>query len=625
MSLGGFYQIMPSILAYLFSFLLDLLCAWFGWYCVYVFPTMNLIGGGVPPLLLSSPLSPSIPALPPPFATDVSLMPDLACIQPQDSAPITSACGVHEVAVIIAFYATLVMLILVLHQLHVFQADGPRRKAKPLPRAHQPDLHRIAVRRENRQAHIAYMISIPILLSVALPRPFQFLVQMSIQSIYSARALMLPASRRTHDIEYHTRGYTAASQMLQHIIGHDPLEEQVNALRTMLDVADRPATMKPPFVLSQHPHSQLLSPSQHDLFSRVRKRRMGYADLIVMGNAGCSKTTMYLALASMFKVHVVVPSNELLADVTSRAAVLGVALEASTQHKVFDQDLSGAILLVDEVWLLPEWHVRAIFALAEKVIAFGDPYQTNDLGFGQTTQSRFTRDVSEKVVELPTSFTVPQDTMAYARLLRLIPGHYRTVSPVRQSMFVLTSNANISCPVITGSRECKAGMAHDEVRTIVTAQGARFESACAHVCGRDLTVLEAAGTFGTGNNRRPLMWTMISRHSFKLYLDLSPSFYNSFGVFDFPSAVNDENIEYILPPEFRAVVKVTAHAPGIHFDTFTPVKMHWQSPMTICVSNASTSIVVNVPYALCQFSDIMLIDSFSFPSTHRAIVSIVRV
>jgi len=487
----------------------------------------------------------------------------------------------------------------------------------PIPR----DRRSTQLRRAYHQAFVAFIFSDPIFKFLYNPPVWRNLTFFTVQSFFSSKALALPALRRRHDLSYHTRGYQFVQDLLSNIIGFPPLEEQVDAVRCLFDLADRDPGRKPDFLFDTQPHSQLLSPSQHELFQRVRRRRCSHADLIIQGNAGCSKTTLYLALATVFPVFVVVPSNELLADVVSRAAVLGVDLQASTQHRVFDQDVSHRILLVDEVWLLPAWHVRAIFALSPKVVAFGDPYQTNDLGFGQTAVSRFSPSPLERVIDLPTSFTVPKDTMALAHRLNLVPDHYRTLSSVSVSMYRLDRAANIYCPVITGSRECKAGMSHDEVRTIVTAQGARFSSAAAHICGRDLSVLEPSGTFASGQNRRPLLWTLISRHSHMLYLDLAPAFFSSFGFIDLPVAVDNDDILYVPAPRFRTY-SVAANQAGLHFVTVTPVTLSWLAPTLVRLSNSTMSINVNTPL-VPTFQDVLILDTHSIDIPSRLAVSII--
>jgi len=487
----------------------------------------------------------------------------------------------------------------------------------PAPR----DYRHTQLRRAHYQAFVTFILSDPIFKFLCDPPVWCNLTSFTVQSFLSSKALALPAPRRRHDSSYHTRGYNFVHDLLSRIIGFPPLEEQVDAVRCLFDLADRDPVDKPDFFFDTQPHSQLLSPSQHELFQRVRRRRCSHADLVIQGNAGCSKTTLYLALATVFPVFVVVPSNELLADVVSRANVLGVDLQATTQHRVFDQDISRRILLVDEVWLLPAWHVRAIFALSSKVAAFGDPYQTNDLGFGQTAVSRFSPSPLEKVIDLPTSFTVPKDTMALAHRLKLVPAHYRTLSSVSVSMYRLDRAANIYCPVITGSRECKAGMSHDEVRTIVTAQGARFSSAAAHICGRDLSVLEPSGTFASGQNRRPLLWTLISRHSHMLYLDLAPAFFSSFGFIDLPAAVDNDDILYVPAPRFRTY-SLAANQAGLHFVTVTPITLSWLAPTLVRLSNSTMSINVNTPL-VPTFQDVLILDTHSINIPSRLAVSII--
>jgi hypothetical protein len=288
------------------------------------------------------------------------------------------------------------------------------------------------------------------------PRPFH------ISSI-------LPGTFTTTGFVVHSRSRDYIFSLLARILRCPPLAEQVTACQLMFDVADR-VLHKPALDRAINgPTGYLASPSQLALYSRVCSRVFGAFSLIIAGNAGCSKTTLYLALATVFDVTVVVPSNELRDDVEARALALGLELSVITQHAIFDQpDVAMTVLLVDEVWLLPEWHIRAIAALSERCIAFGDPYQTNDLGFGQSSQSVFVPLASERWVELPTSFTVPRDAMDLAIALKLVPSHYRTLSPVGTSIYRLTGAARFNCPVVSASRECKAGFSTEHAYTIVT-------------------------------------------------------------------------------------------------------------------------------------------------------------
>jgi hypothetical protein len=268
---------------------------------------------------------------------------------------------------------------------------------------------------------------------------------------------------------------------------------------------------------------------------------------------------------------------------------LGLTPTIVTQHVVFDIDVQDRLVLMDEIFLLPEWHVRAIAGLSSRSIGFGDYCQTADLGFGQTAQSVFSCVPGEFYAELPTSFTVPQDVMALAHRLQLIPDHYRSLSSVHDSMFALRSIANFSCPVVTGSRECKVGFTNSLAYTIVTIQGARVESLVAHMCGRDLTVLDPAGTFATGMNRKKLLWTMLSRHSQRLYLDLAPAFSSSFGDWNLPFAENNDDIEYLPDPAFRVILS-PSQLNGVVFNTFTPVTVEFVSPIQIRIYNNFTSV-----------------------------------
>jgi hypothetical protein len=271
--------------------------------------------------------------------------------------------------------------------------------------------------------------------------------------------------------------------------------------------------------------------------------------LIVFGIAGCSKTTLYLALASRFPCAVVVPSNELKDDVVQRANVFGFDIVAYTQHEVFEMDLTGRILLIDEIFLFPEFHVRAIAALADRVIGFGDPAQTHDLGFGQNFQARFAPQADENQVELPVSFTVPQDVMRYAKSMGWIPHHWSSLSPVQNSMEWVHRHANFNIPTITFSRECKVGFVQNSQLsyTVVTAQGARIPRVVVHLCDRDLGVLSPAGTFASGDNMLPMIWTAFSRHTEKLYLDVSAIAANTFAFPHLPFSPDNEDISYIPP------------------------------------------------------------------------------
>jgi hypothetical protein len=469
---------------------------------------------------------------------------------------------------------------------------------------------------------LRYVSSLPIMKAVLSGEsPFRFLTVLHVQSIYSKHVRQMSAPKPV-DQDFHTRSFSFISNLLEEIIGQEPLPEQVACCQRMYDVADGYLLKSPVGVVTITPDSQLLSPSQHSLFARVRRRNLSLFNLVVQGNAGCSKTTMYLALAVHHKVTVVVPSNELADDVEQRALDADVVITVLTQHVVFDFDQSDALLIMDEIWLLPEWHVRAIAALSERSIGFGDPYQTNDLGFGQLALSAFSIHPLEPSVELRTSFTVPQDVMAKAIELRLVPAYYRTLSKVKISMRMLRSIAHFSCPVVTGSRECKSGYANDRTYTIVTIQGARVTSLVAHICGRDLSVLEPSANFSTGYNRSKLLWTMLSRHSQDLYLDFAPAFFSSFGSWDLPFAENDHNITYLESPDFQVEVIHSGPRPGTFFQTFTPVTVEFLGCNNIRIYNVTHSHLCTIPIQFSHFPDIDLRDEYTLPhhTTSKTII-----
>jgi len=437
---------------------------------------------------------------------------------------------------------------------------------------------------------------------------------------------ILPGTSTTTGLVVHSRSRDYIFSLLARILRCPPLAEQVTACQLMFDVADcvlhKPALDR----AINGPTGYLASPSQLALYSRVCSRVFGTFSLIIAGNAGCSKTTLYLALATVFDVTVVVPSNELRDDVEARALALGLELNVVTQHAIFDQlDVARTVLLVDEVWLLPEWHIRAIAALSERCIAFGDPYQTNDLGFGQSSQSVFVPLASERWVELPTSFTVPRDAMDLAIALKLVPDHYRTLSPVRVSIYRLTGAARFNCPVVSASRECKAGFSTEHAYTIVTIQGARVENLVAHCCGRDLTVLAADGTFSSGVNRSKLLWTMLSRHSRRLYVDFSDAFYASFGHIPIPVLSTDnEDVEYLEEPLFRVRQLNEGYSIGFSFSSFTPVLIQRLSSTSIVISNRRMRVVRTVPYPVPAFADFVALDPILVPTSFGRLTFIIE-
>jgi len=404
--------------------------------------------------------------------------------------------------------------------------------------------------------------------------------------------------------------------LLQAVIRAEPLPEQILAFRLMYRVA-RGALEKPDFIFNdlRAPTAFQHSPTQASLFSLVRNRELSSFNLIVHGNAGCSKTTLYLALASMFKVVVVVPSNELRTDIETRAAIYGVNIVVFTQHEVFacQAFVTDSVLLIDEIFLLPEWHIRAIAALSPRVIGFGDPWQTQDLGFGQMFLAPLQPRDNECIIELPTSFTVPQDVMALAISFQLVPPHYRTISRVETSMFKLRSICSFDCPAITGSRECKAGYPSEKTYTIVTVQGARFEDVVVHSCDRDLAVFDPNASFGSGINRNRLLWTMLSRHSRRCYLDFSPTFYRAFGPIPASYAEDDDVIKYFPTPQFEIQVFDTP-SHFINFHTFTPVTVSFVSPFIIKVYNNNCSKTLTLRAAITPFHDILLVDDLSLPN-----------
>jgi hypothetical protein len=349
----------------------------------------------------------------------------------------------------------------------------------------------------------------------------------------------VPPHQRSHRYCYDLLARVTAPQQ--------PTDEQVNCLQAMFMAAD--GHMAKPALDHKiiTPEWEDLSPTQMYLTERVKGRPLGTFNLVVKGVAGCSKTTMYLAFALVVPTVICCPSNELVADVYARAEQLGAHVQVFTQHTVLDQHIGDSVLLVDELWLYPEYHIRAIAAVARTAIGFGDPYQTNDLGFGQQFQAVFTLQTNEPSIELSTSFTVPQDVIRIAHDNLMIPKHWTSVSPVQESLFLVRGATKFDCPVITMSRECKAGFSTDDRSyTVVTAQGARFKNVVLHICDRDLSVLSPSGTFNSGGNRNPMLWTMLSRHSNCAYIDFNrPTFYN------FNITINNfaDNLVYLKHPK----------------------------------------------------------------------------
>jgi hypothetical protein len=181
--------------------------------------------------------------------------------------------------------------------------------------------------------------------------------------------------------------------------------------------------------------------------------------------------------------------------------------------------------------------------------------------------------------------------------------------------------------VVTASRECKAGFTEHTAYTIVTIQGARIPVLVAHCCGRDLTVLAADGTFSSGVNRSKLLWTLLSRHSLRLYLDFSPAFFSSFGSFDVPYLeTDDEYITYAPEPDFGLqVVSANIHL-GVAVSTFTPVVVSWVSPTCIRFSNRTRTIERYLPFALPRFDSFIAVDPVNLPALFgRLSIDVVRI
>lgn len=245
-------------------------------------------------------------------------------------------------------------------------------------------------------------------------------------------------------------------------------------------------------------------------------------DVCLSGIAGCAKSTLYLHLAEILNIVVVVPTNELRDDLLVRMNAMGVVLTVVTQHAVFELDLAGTdLLIIDEAFTLPHYHIAAICGLHHHTVICGDPFQLVDMGYGADHTDPLRPECAAIQLELTTSFTVPQDVLELAIRNRLIPAHWRTVSTVRHSIIPLGSSdvlpANVMC--VCGSRECAVGgrLSAARQRTIFTSQGSRFPEVVFHVCERDHSAIDAGADH---QQRSGLIWTAISRHTRVLYLDL---------------------------------------------------------------------------------------------------------
>jgi hypothetical protein len=261
------------------------------------------------------------------------------------------------------------------------------------------------------------------------------------------------------------------------------------------------------------------------LRDQINSRVSRLPDVIVQGIAGCAKSTIYLELARHLNIVVIVPSNELADDLVQRAAAAGVTIVVLTQHIVFTFPgvESFDLLVIDEAFTLPSYHVYALCALNPRSVAVGDPSQLTDMAIGAEIASPLTVDAAQ-VFELPVSFTVPQDVIALAHAQGLIPRHWRSVSPVTNSIRILLPGDTVPpLPMITASRECAAGgrLSFARQRTIFTVQGQRYGEAILHICQRDHSAIDA-GSFH--QQRMGLIWTALSRHTQVLYLDLCQRF-----------------------------------------------------------------------------------------------------
>lgn len=417
---------------------------------------------------------------------------------------------------------------------------------------------RMLAARARRQYYVNFFF-LPVILSYPfrLYGAFRFIDPNQFAILTRAARRRLPKSFPTADWS----GRQHLQWVIKHLTGKDALPSQISCLTKMYGVAQG-FYPKPRYTGSTRTATREgSSASQLHLVDKVIGRALSCFNLIVQGNAGCSKTTMYLGLALQFKCAVIVPSNELMEDIEKRAFDLGIDILVSTQHVCFDLDLSDYVLLVDEIWMLPEYHVRAIANLSSRVIGFGDPYQTHDLGFGQLFQSRFQQQVDEEFVELPVSFTVPQDIITLAKSLGLIPHHWSSLSSIETSLYRLRNLAELKMPTISFARECKVGFRSSigNEYTVVTAQGARFYSVAHHICDRDLGILSPSGTFSTGDNLKPLLWTSLSRHSRLCVLDWSNSAYITFRVAPPPICNDDSVVKYLLDGDPQGVFITSTH------------------------------------------------------------------
>jgi len=218
-------------------------------------------------------------------------------------------------------------------------------------------------------------------------------------------------------------------------------------------------------------------------------------------------------------------------DITRRATELGNCdLAVVTQHAIFDMDTAPyAIMFIDEAFTLPAYHVYAIANMHSHVVIAGDHCQLSDMAMNAHSTSALRPMDAIIRLELPESFTVPQDVMRFGHERLNVPTHWFSSSPIVVSMFPIIPGEprDLSIPTISGSRDCAQGTPLRDAgptknRTIFTSQGQRFREVIYHICLRDSNAIDS----NVGWTRSGLHWTMITRHTEIAHLDFCGTFLN---------------------------------------------------------------------------------------------------